>query len=591
MFLNKMIDERKIYCYNNLEKSKIFYIFQITNLLYIFIEHLGRYCIVFFNFCERSKMKRVVCLLICTMILTGCASAAQITSDETTSDEVQELENAQGDTENKVKVLDKEKLGNPISRCNDEITYGGDPNVLVDGDTVYLYTGHDASTDEEVKKSIYNIPEYLCYSSKDMNEWTYEGVVMTMDNVSWASNDTSAWAAQVAKHFDADKNQDMYYLYYCTWEKSGKQGIGVAVSDSPKGPFEDIGAPLVKSTVTKPATSSFNDIDPTVWIETDETGEEHRYLAWGNGIFYICELNEDMISVKDLNGDGEITCGHSIDEADIISKTNGLDSYTEAPWLYRRMDENGNYYGEYYLFFAHQWRECMAYATTDDLMSGKWSDTKMIMLPTTTSNTNHMAVCDFKGKSYFIYHNGSLPKGNGYRRSACVRVLEFNEDGSISMMEETSAGTSAKTSEIKTAGGEFIGHEQFNNSTSDSDYPYTEIKVGANISTADLDNKWVIRPGKADEDKEEYVSIESENKSGLYITARKDGSIALMPDTVGDEGMYKKQTFKTVEGLADGTGVSFESVFYEGEYLTLVDGVLTRTDGSDKENSTFYVEQ
>ena len=81
------------------------------------------------------------------------------------------------------------------------------------------------------------------------------------------------------------------------------------------------------------------------------------------------------------------------------------------------------------MFFAHQWRECMAYATTDDLMSGEWSDTKVIMLPTTTSNTNHMAVCDFNGKSYFIYHNGSLPKGNGYRRSACVCKLNFNEDG------------------------------------------------------------------------------------------------------------------------------------------------------------------
>lgn len=537
-------------------------------------------------------MKRVIALLICIFLLTGCASSSSQSEEFINEDSIEntiELINSNEQAIHSI-VLEKQSHGNPITGFKDDLTYGGDPNVLVDGDTVYLYTGHDVSTDDEVKKSIYNIPEYLCYSTKDMNEWKYEGIVMTMDTVKWASNATSAWAAQVAKHFDEKQNKDLYYLYYCSWEKTGKQGIGVAVSESPTGPFEDIGIPLVKASVTKPATSSFNDIDPTVWIETDDDGVEHRYLAWGNGILYICELNEDMISVKDLNGDGEITCALSVDDGDIIQRTKGLDSYTEAPWLYRRQDDNGKYYGDYYLFFAHNWRECMAYATTDDLLSGEWSDTKVIMLPTTTSNTNHMAVCDFKGESFFIYHNGSLPKGNGYRRSACVRKLEFDSDGSIGMMEETSAGLNAKTTILKIESGEVIGHEHFDNSTSDSDYPYTEIKVGTNISDKDSDNIWVIRPGKADINNEEYVSIESENKSGLYITSRKDGSVTLMPDTVGDESMYKKQTYKTVVGLDDSEGVSFESVYYEGEYLTIVDGILTRTDGSDKDNATFYLE-
>ena len=534
-------------------------------------------------------MKKLLLILCCSIFFVGCGSVASSQNQDNAS-----LENADNETasagEIKAKIIEKTTLGNPIVGSSADLIYGGDPNVLVDGDTVYLYTGHDASTDDEVKKAIYNIPEYFCYSSKDMINWNKEGVVMTMDTVPWASNDTSAWAAQVAKHFDETENKDMYYLYYCSWDKTGKQSIGVATSESPVGPFEDIGAPLVKATLTKPATSTFNDIDPTVWIETDEEGIEHRYLAWGNGIFYVCELNEDMISVKDLNDDGEITCAHSVEDGDIIQRTKGLDSYTEAPWLYRRQDENGNYYGEYYLFFAHQWRECMAYATTDDLLSGEWSDTKMIMLPTTTSNTNHMAVCDFGGKSYFIYHNGSLPKGNGYRRSACVRSLEFNEDGSIDMMEETSAGVGGNTTEIKLGSGNKITHEHFDNSTSDSEYPYAEIKLGADLSDAELDGKWVIRPGKADAENEEYVSIESENKSGLYITTRKDGSVVLMPDTVGDESMYKKQTFRTVEGLADASGVSFESVNYQGEYLTVVDGVLSRTDGTDAANATFYVE-
>ncbi len=487
--------------------------------------------------------------------------------------------------------LTKESAGNPMVADNQNIIYGGDPSVLVDGDTVYLYTGHDASTDEEVASSIYNIPEYLCYSSTDMVNWTSEGVAMSMDTVSWTSNATSAWASQVMKHTDPSDGVDKYYLYYCSWDKTGKQCIGVAVSETPTGPFEDIGQPLVKSTVTKPNTSTFNDIDPTAWIETDEDGVEHRYLAWGNGMFFVCELNEDMISVTDVNGDDKITSGKVPGEDDVIIRTDGLESYTEAPWIYRRSDENGNYYGDYYLFFAHQWRECMAYATTDDLLSGEWSSTNLIMNPTATSNTDHMAVFDFKGKTYFVYHNGSLPGGSGYRRTACVVELNFNEDGSIDVFEESAAGLAGTTSKISTADGIMIAHKPFVNSIADSDYPYKDIPIGINLVEGESkDFDWVIRAGKADPENESYVSIESENKPGLYITANSDGTVTLCQDTKATEESAATQTFKTVEGLSDKSRVSFESVSQPGLYITLVDDVLTLTDGKDKANSTFTVE-
>lgn len=531
---------------------------------------------------------RIIAVALGSTMMMGCASSEGIATTDVRDENAVEAV-AEESSEPKAITIDKCDMGNPIVGSPNELIYGGDPSVLVDGDTVYLYTGHDASTDEQVSKSIYAIPEYFCYSSSDMINWSKEGVVMSMDTVKWAKDADSAWASQVAKHYDEETGSDKYYLYYCSWDKSGKQSIGVAVSDSPTGQFVDIGEPLVKGSITKPATSSFNDIDPTIWIETDDNGEEHRYLAWGNGILYICELNDDMISVTDVNGDGKITCGMSYGEDDIVTRTKGIDSYTEAPWLYRRQDENGNYYGKYYLIFAHKWRECMAYVTTDDLMNGEWSDITIIMNPTTTSNTTHMGVCEFNGKSYLVYHNGSLPKGNGYRRSACVREICFDADGNIGLMEETSAGVSGFTNKITTMEGALLGHEKVINSISDADYPYVEIKLGENISEEAADSEWVLRPGKADTDEDTYVSIESENKSGLYVTMRKDGSVVLMQDTVASEDMYKKQTFKTVEGLADKEGVSFESVFYEGEYLTMVDGILSRGDGSDAEKATFYI--
>ena len=487
-------------------------------------------------------------------------------------------------------VITKCDAGNPLVSTNQNYTYGGDPSILVDGDTVYLYTGHDASTDDEVKDSIYNIPEYLCYSSQDMKTWNYEGVVMTMDTVSWASNDTSAWASQVIKHHDPISDSDKYYLYYCSWDKSGKQSIGVAVAHSPTGTFEDIGQPLVKGSVTKPQTSTYNDIDPTVWVETDEKGLEHRYLAWGNGIFYICQLDEDMVSITDVDNDGEITSGKVEGQADIVARTTGLDSFTEAPWLYRRSDDNGNYYGDYYLFFAQQWRECMAYATTDDLMSGDWSDTHIIMYPTATSNTNHMAVFDFKGHTYFVYHNGSLPAGSGFRRTACVVELTFNEDGSIDLMEESAVGVSGTASTITSLDGKQLSHEGYVNSLADSDYPYTKVALGSDLGDKETDLQFVIRSGKSDATVDSYVSIESENKPGLYFTANDDKTVTLAQDTDASDEIAKRQTFKTVKGLADESAISFESLAFPGTYITLADGKLTLTDGSDKNTATFIVE-
>lgn len=475
--------------------------------------------------------------------------------------------------------ITKSTNGNPIAGFDEagEITYGGDPSALVVGDTLYLYTGHDTAVTEA-----YVIPEYLCYSTKDMVNWNYEGVVLKMTDVSWADN-SSAWAGQVVKHYDKEAGKDMYYFYFCSWDSTdrGKQSIGVAVSESPTGPFVDKGEALVKGSLTTDETSAWNDIDPTVWVETDANGEEHRYMAWGNSKVYVCELNEDMVSVKDLDGDGQI-----VFDKDVVSHMVPT-SYTEAAWLYRRQNENGEYYGDYYMFYAYGWREQMAYATTDDLINGRWYFGDIIMDPSVTSNTNHMAVVDFLGKTYFIYHNGSLPKGSGFRRVACVEEVQFYDDGSIKYIQETATGISGTKSSIKNTAGEALAHAKFFNSAADDAYPYTNVALGSNLTgIAEEDTYWEIVQGKADKSNVYYVSIESYNKPGLYITAT-EGAVGLSQDATGT--MADAQTFKTVEGLA-GSGVSFESVAFPGMYLTLSGGVASLTDGTDAAACSFVIE-
>lgn len=501
-------------------------------------------------------------------------------------------------------TLTKSTGNNPIVHEKDDngdIIYGGDPAVLVDGDTAYLYTGHDVSSNEG-----YKITEWLSYSSKDLKNWTYNGPIMKADRktITWANSDNDAWAGQVAKY------KDKYYFYYCTFTKTdgARASIGVATSDSPTGPFVDKGKPLVPGSLTTDETNGWEDIDPTVWVEKDAKGEEHRYLGWGNSHYFACELNEDMTSVKDRNGDGKITfgkqtkAGEAVD-ADVI-RYEYLDHFTEAPWLYRRQDANGKYTGKYYLFYAHNYTEEMAYATMDagdDLLTGSWvygtDGSNGLLMPTTaTSDTNHMSVIDFKGKTYFIYHNGMLPAGSGHRRCACIAEMKFNEDGSIQPIPETVTALDGKTSAIYTSTGNILAHEAFDNPTKIAQIPLPSQKVSSSDSAkaTDLDAQWVIMDGKADPEKASYISIQSQNKPGFYLTVGSDNCVTLSQDH--DQKLVaetaKQQTFKTVEGLADTKGVSFESVSNPGFYITSFgDKELSLTKGTTASACTFYIDK
>ena len=537
----------------------------------------------------KKAYTRAAALLLAAS-LSGCAAAPQTAAESTDAPASAEAPDTPGaseaptaETEAAVsapapKEIKRSDAGNPFTGFDGEgvLTYGGDPSALVSGDTLYLYVGHDTAVKDE-----YVIPEYLCYSTKDMKSWSYEGVTLRMSEVSWADRN-SAWAAQFAEHYDSALGKNMYYMYFCSWDStdSGKQSIGVAVSDSPTGPFTDIGAPIVRGSLTSDETSAWNDIDPTVWIENDENGEEHRYLAWGNSKLYMCELNEDMISVKDRDGDGEIKF-----KTDIKSKMTP-DLYTEAPWIYRRKDDNGNYYGDYYLFYAYGWREQMAYATAGDLMDGKFAYQDTIMDASATSNTNHMAVVDFLGKTWFIYHNGALPRGSGFRRSVCAEEVEFYKDGAVKQISETSSGAFGTCCELVSLGGDTLAHKRFGNSTSDSAYPYTDIELGSGFEKSDEnDARWLIAAGKADPGDKYTVSLVSENKPGLYIT-EKDGGLVLCQDYDGKKAA--EQSFRTTEGLS-GSGVSFESVSKPGTYITLSGGRASLTDGSDADAASFEI--
>ncbi|MEX0720464.1 MAG: family 43 glycosylhydrolase [Balneolaceae bacterium] len=69
--------------------------------------------------------------------------------------------------------------------------FTADPAALVYQDTVYLYVGHDEATGDEM----FNINEWMVYSSTDMKNWTSHGAIMKPTDFEWSAG--NAWASQV----------------------------------------------------------------------------------------------------------------------------------------------------------------------------------------------------------------------------------------------------------------------------------------------------------------------------------------------------------------------------------------------------------
>ena len=310
--------------------------------------------------------------------------------------------------ENKVYAgTDLEPAGNPIFTD----AWTADPAPLVVGNRVYVYTGEDIYRDGEQNglPGNYNIADWRCYSSDDLVHWRSHGVLLRPEQFPSGIKGT-AWASQVA-----EKNGKFYW--YCTYrdDKNGGNSIGVAVADTPVGPFVPVEKPVVLDNMTS-GRAGWNDIDPTVLIDDDGTA----WLSWGHTNNYVAKLKDNMIEL-----DGEIT-------------DTGMRNYTEGPWLYKR---NGLYYN----FYPGMGRggEVINYSTAKDL-KGPWTFRGQVSGAAKNSFTIHPGVIDFKGRTFLFYHNGTLDrdgqKGQGLRRSVCVDELFFNEDGTVKPLTQTKEG-------------------------------------------------------------------------------------------------------------------------------------------------------
>lgn len=391
---------------------------------------------------------------------------------------------------------------NPIIQTN----YTADPAPMVYNDKVYLYTTHD-----EDNSTWFTMNDWRLYTTNDMVNWTDHGAVLSYTDFKWAKGD--AWAPQCIER------DGKFYMYVPMISNINNRGaIGVAVADSPYGPFYDpLGKPLVQS--------EWGDIDPTVFIDDDG----QAYLYWGNPNLYYVKLNEDMISYS-----GDIVRVPLVAES--FGKREGdaqrATLYEEGPWLYKRDKK-------YYLFWpGGPLPEHIGYSISDS-PTGPWKYGGTVMAAGGGSFTIHPGVIDFRGKTYYFYHNGKLPGGGGFNRSVCVEELKFNKDGSIP--------------EVKATEGITKGHATLN--------PYVKNEAETIAFS------------------EGFKSFKN-NQVGVFVTAMKDGSYIRVRDVdFGKDGATK---FTARLGTTHNDPVRLEVRLggVDGELVGTIK--VPRTGGSDR---------
>ncbi|MEU8147534.1 glycoside hydrolase family 43 protein [Nonomuraea sp. NPDC048901] len=281
--------------------------------------------------------------------------------------------------------------------------YTADPAALVVGDTMYLYTGHDEAP---AGGTNFVMRDWHVFTSGDATTWTDQGAKLKLSDFPWAGAD--AWAGEVEP-----RNGKYYWYAPVNGNGAGWMDIGVAVGDSPLGPFHDAkGGPLISDST--PNSSPLN-IDPTVF--TDDDGQ--AYIYWGS--YYglrAAKLKPDMIN---LDG-GVVT-------------PSGVSNFWEAPWMFKR---NGTYYLAYSAndsACSAPGYACIRYATASNPL-GPWTH-RGVVLDQVSSTTNHPAIIEFKGQWYMVYHNAGSPGGGNFRRSVTLDKLYWNADGTMQKVVQT----------------------------------------------------------------------------------------------------------------------------------------------------------
>jgi hypothetical protein len=281
--------------------------------------------------------------------------------------------------------------------------FTADPTARVFDGKIYVYPSHDIKAPPEYhgRPNWFVMEDYHVFSSGNLTDWKDHGVLLRQTDVEWADPTKFAmWAP------DCVFKDGKYYFYFPAMAKTGGFRIGVAVGDTPQGPFKPLPTPI----------EGVKGIDPGVLIDKDGSA----YLYYSLDKIFVVKLKPNMVEIE---GEPKVF--------DNLPKK-GLQ---EGPFAFERN-------GTYYLSYPHVENkiERLEYATSNSPLGPfKWAG---VILDESASGcwTVHHSIVDYQGQWYLFYHDRDLSPSFDKNRSIRADKLFFNADGTIQKVTPTLRG-------------------------------------------------------------------------------------------------------------------------------------------------------
>lgn len=339
--------------------------------------------------------------------------------------------------EDSIEHIDFEKLNEKaISKPLVSHIYTADPSAHVFNGKIYIYPSHDIDAGEAFDDlgSHFAMEDYHVISMDSVDSEAIDhGVALHVNDVPWA--DRQMWAP------DAQEKNGKYFLFFPAKDYDGIFRIGVAVSDSPVGPFK---------AQPEAIKGSFS-IDPAVF--KDEDGSYYMYFGglwggqlqrWRTGTFnaeqpespiahfpnndepallpLVAEMTDDLLEFSEKPKEIEI-----LDDKGKLLLTGDNDRrFFEAAWMHK-------YNGKYYFSYSTGDTHFICYAIGDNPY-GPFTYGGRILNPV-VGWTSHHSICEVAGKWYLFYHDSSLSKGVTHLRSIKMTEIRHNDDGTIQTID------------------------------------------------------------------------------------------------------------------------------------------------------------
>jgi len=322
---------------------------------------------------------------------------------------------------------EKERLIKEFGNHRQPILSGlhADPEVLYSNKTkkYYIYSTTDGTPG-------WGGHDFSVFSSVNLIDWTDEGKMLDVkgDQVKWANG--NAWAPAIEEVKQKDGTYKYYFYFSANNPVSKRKEIGVAVSDSPTGPFVDSGAPIITDADRPAEARGGQAIDVDVFRDP-KSGK--YYLYWGNGFMAGAELNADMLSVKK-------------ETVRLLTPKGGslrTWAYREGGYVFYR---KGTYYFMWSVDDTGSPNYHVCYGTSKSPLGPINIDEQSYMVISQKPEdkiygTAHNSVLQLPGKDvwYIVYHrinknfvDKKLGKGvPGTHREVCIDRLTFDKQGRI----------------------------------------------------------------------------------------------------------------------------------------------------------------